>query len=68
MEIIKIAKNEFELTASKNLNIICDDALHFVTQNKEKFDLIIIDLFIDIVVPAPFLELDFWENVLYLRI
>jgi len=66
-EIIKIAKDEFELIASKNLNIICDDALHFVAQNKEKYDLIIIDLFIDIVVPAPFLELDFWANVLHLR-
>ena len=31
--------------------------------NSQKFDLIIIDLYIDTRVPSPFLELPFWQNI-----
>ncbi len=63
-QIIAIAKSEFQIESSENLNIICDDALKFVQNTHETFDLIIIDLFIDLNVPEQFLELSFWEHVL----
>lgn len=62
--IIDIAKNEFHLKADANLQIICDDALNFMASNPQDFDLIIIDLFVDINVPKSFLALSFWQNVI----
>lgn len=61
--IIDIAKTEYQLENNSNTTIICEDALKFVKENTAKFDLIIIDLFIDIHVPKPFLEIQFWKNV-----
>ncbi len=62
--IIEIAKKEFELSENKNLKIICDDALNFMNKNKVKFDLIIIDLFIDTEVPSSFYKLSFWNKII----
>lgn len=61
--IIDIAKTEYQLESNSNTTIICEDALQFVKNNSTKYDLIIIDLFIDVTVPKQFLELSFWENV-----
>ena len=61
--IIDLAKTEFHLKENENLDIICDDALDFISSNTQHFDLIIIDLFIDTEVPKSFLELNFWRNV-----
>jgi len=61
--IIKIAKEEFDIVENENLKIICEDAQLFMQFNTRKFDLIIIDLFIDIKVPSPFLETAFWQNL-----
>ncbi|WP_033959364.1 fused MFS/spermidine synthase [Psychroserpens jangbogonensis] len=61
--IIDIAKTEYQLESNSNTTIICEDALKFIKDNTSKFDLIIIDLFIDIKVPQQFLELSFWEDV-----
>ena len=62
--IIDIAKTEFNIKNSSVLKIICQDALQYVNQNTQQFDLIIIDLFIDIHVPKQFLELSFWEDII----
>jgi spermidine synthase len=62
--IIEIAKGEFQLNSDENLDIICDDAFHFVEKSISTFDLIIIDLFIDTQVPEKFLKLPFWETLL----
>lgn len=62
--IIDIAKREFDIKDSSTLKIICQDALQYVHQNTQQFDLIIIDLFIDIDVPKQFLELPFWETII----
>ena len=62
--VIEIAKNEFNLKTDEHLEIICGDALEFMQINTEQFDLIIIDLFIDIVVPDEFLRIPFWTNVI----
>jgi len=62
--IIDVAKKEFNLNNYNNLEIICDDALYFVEQNKKQFDLVIIDLFIDTKMPKQFLNISFWKNIL----
>ena len=61
--IIDIALNEFGLKEDKNLEIIEADALSYVKNRERKFDLIIIDLFIDSVVPNVFYSIDFWKNI-----
>ena len=61
--IIAIAKDEFEVAETTQLEIICTDALDFMQRNKKLFDLIIIDLFIDIEIPAPFFSTSFWEAI-----
>ena len=62
--IIDIAKTEFDIQDSKDLKIVCQDALQYVNQNTTPFDLIIIDLFIDIKMPKQFLDLSFWEDII----
>ncbi len=68
-EIIKLAKDEFGISASEKLQIIREDAFEFVKTSdlsagaKEKFQLIIIDLFIDLDVPPIFYEKEFSKNV-----
>lgn len=62
-EIIKLAKQEFGVIASDKLQILQEDAFEFVKTSEEKFELIIIDLFIDLNVPPIFYEKEFCENV-----
>lgn len=61
--IIEIAKAEFHIQEDENLKVVCADALQFMRSNSNHFDLIIIDLFVDIQVPKSFLELSFWKDV-----
>jgi spermidine synthase len=63
-KIIEIAKTEFNLAESEQLIIVCDDALRYMQQNSATYDLLIIDLFIDVIIPDAFLKLDFWQDVL----
>lgn len=63
--IIQIAKTEYQLESNSNTHIICEDALQFIKENKTQYDLIIIDVFIDLKVPESFLELSFWEQVIH---
>ncbi|WP_245529154.1 spermidine synthase [Aequorivita sublithincola] len=60
--IIKLAMEEFGISSSKNLQIIEGDAFQFVKTSNEKFQLIIIDLFIDTNVPPIFYGKEFCEN------
>ncbi|WP_026451645.1 spermidine synthase [Aequorivita capsosiphonis] len=68
-EIIKLAKDEFGISTSENLQIIQEDAFEYVKTSdlsagaEERFQLIIIDLFIDINVPPIFYEKEFCDNV-----
>lgn len=62
--IIDIAKTEFGITENKQLKIHCADASDFITANTKQFDLIIIDLYIDLTVPSKFLTIRFWDHVL----
>lgn len=58
-EVVKIANSYFKLNEIPNLKIIIDDAFEFVLKTKEKYDLIIIDIFQDTTMPN-FLFEDFF--------
>jgi spermidine synthase len=60
-EIITIANDFFKLDTTPNLEIIIDDAFEFVLKTKDKYDLIIIDIFQDTTMPN-FLFEDFFIN------
>lgn len=60
-EVVEIAKTYFGLDGIKNLNLVIDDAFEFVLKTKEKYDLIIIDIFQDTKMPN-FLFEDFFIN------
>ncbi|MBU2926910.1 spermidine synthase [Winogradskyella psychrotolerans] len=62
--IIDIAKSEFGIEENQHLKIHCADAFNFVEDNIKVFDLIIIDLYIDLSVPDKFLSTAFWDHVL----
>ena len=62
--IVEIAKTEFGITEHKQQKIHCTDAFDFVKTNIKSFDLIMIDLYIDLDVPDKFLSTTFWDYVL----
>ena len=64
-EIIKIANTYFKLDEIKNLEIIIGDAFEFVLKNKKKYDLIIIDIFQDTVMPSFLFETFFINRICY---
>lgn len=60
-EIVTIANKYFELDKISNLEIFVEDAFEFVLRTKDKYDLIIIDIFQDTTMPN-FLFQDFFIN------
>ncbi len=50
-EIIKVANTYFKLDEVKNLEIVIDDAFEYVLKTKNKYDLIIVDVFEDTTMP-----------------
>ncbi|WP_405207277.1 fused MFS/spermidine synthase [Aquimarina sp. LLG6339-5] len=62
--IIKLAGDEFDIIQSNNLSIISDDAANFIKNCKNSFDLIIIDIFIDLEVPDKFYTIEFWDSLI----
>ena len=60
-DVIELATKYFGLGNYKNVSIINDDAFEFVLKTKEKYDLIIIDIFQDTTMPN-FLYEDFFIN------
>lgn len=61
--IIDIAKKEFDIERYVPLEIICEDAYNFVINSRAKFGLVIIDIFIDVEVPAKFLSSEFIKYI-----
>jgi len=60
-EIISIANTYFQLHEIPNLTVIIDDAFEFVLKTQEKYDLIVIDIFQDTMMPN-FLFEDFFTD------
>lgn len=65
-EIIKIADAYFQLNEVKNLTIIIDDAFEYVLKTRNKYDLIIIDVFQDTTMPNFLFEPFFTNRVCFL--
>ena len=61
--IIQIASKEFGVRADDQTEIVCTDACEYMAKDFRKFDLIIVDLFIDNKVPEKCLSMEFWKNV-----
>ncbi len=62
--IIEIAATEFGISENEDLKIHSTDAYDFIKTNDTLFDLIIVDLYIDLNVPDKFLSIEFWKAVL----
>jgi precorrin-6B methylase 2 len=62
--IIQVAEDEFGITQTDNLNIICTDAYDFVMNSKMDFDFIIVDLFLDDTIPEKFFTNEFWNRLI----
>lgn len=60
-KVVEIANHYFGLNKIANCKIVVDDAFEFVLKTKEKYDLIIIDVFQDTTMPN-FLFEDFFIN------
>ncbi|WP_253187421.1 spermidine synthase [Mangrovimonas sp. DI 80] len=62
--VIAIAQKEFQHYNSPTLSMVCADAQQFILENTSRFDLIIVDLYIDAHMPSQFMELSFWKTLL----
>lgn len=58
-KIITLSQKYFSLDRLRNLKIEIADAYDFVFEEKQKYDIIVIDLFIDHIIPEKFDERDF---------
>ncbi|GIJ93658.1 spermidine synthase [Capnocytophaga stomatis] len=65
-EIVNVAKTYFNLGKISNLEIVIDDAQQFVQKTKSKYDLIIIDVFQDDMMPEFLFSSKFTNQVLSL--
>ncbi|MBK7966763.1 MAG: fused MFS/spermidine synthase [Bacteroidetes bacterium] len=61
--IIEIAKAEFNIRSNADLAILCMDAAEYVNKKTRKFDLILVDIFIDDKIPGKFLSREFWKKL-----
>ncbi len=64
--VIEIANAYFKLNEIPNLEIIIDDAAEFVQKTKNKYDLIIIDIFQDTKMPDFLFETHFIDRICFL--
>ncbi len=62
-KVIEICNTEFGISPNDFLEIIHDDAFHFVNHVQNFYDLVIIDLFIDKKVPEQFLTNEFLKKM-----
>ena len=65
-EIITLANNYFKLNEIQQLEIIIDDAFEFILKTKDKYDLIIIDVFQDTTMPNFLFENFFINRICFL--
>ncbi|QJX46211.1 fused MFS/spermidine synthase [Hymenobacter taeanensis] len=62
--IVQIADEEFNVRSDETLHIVCADAFAWVpTAPEQSFDLIIIDLFLDLTLPTGLSSGSFWEHI-----
>ena len=61
--VIELAKKYFSIDKYKNLSLHCEDAYDFVQRSNKKFDLIVMDVFVDIDLPDKFTDELFLSSV-----
>ena len=62
--VIAVADTEFGIRPGADLTIVCADAFVWLqTAPSAAYGLIIIDLFIDLVLPAGLQQVSFWQNI-----
>lgn len=62
--IIRLADEEFDIRPDAKLDIVCADAFAWVaTAPAQSFDLMVIDLFLDLALPAGIGTSEFWEHI-----
>lgn len=61
--VLQIAREEFEIERFEHLKIVEADAAEFVKKTRKAFDLIVIDIFINVEVPEVFYGEEFWKNI-----
>ena len=64
--VIEIANHYFGLDQIPNFHLVMDDAFEFVLKTKDTYDLIIIDIFQDILMPNFLFEAFFANRILFL--
>lgn len=65
-EIIQVANTYFHLDKIPNLNLVIDDAFEFVLKTREKYGLIIVDVFQDALMPNFLFEKFFAHRLAFL--
>lgn len=65
-EIVEIANRYFKLDKIPQLEIVIDDAFEFVLKTKDKYDLIIVDIFQDTKMPNFLFETFFIDRICFL--
>lgn len=61
--VIEIAEKEFNISQYDDVEIIQADAKRFLPKHKKNYDLIVVDVFIDIKVPKKFYTKKFWKKI-----
>ena len=61
--IIDIAEKEFGIRDFSNIQIIAQDAVQFVAENNDQYDLVVVDLFIGDRIPEKFTEIAFVKHL-----
>ena len=61
--VIDIAEKEFSVSRHWPLEIVCQDAIKFVQKDRNKYGLIIVDVFVDLEVPQEFFSAGFWKGL-----
>ena len=62
-EVIKLAKKYFDIEKYDNIKIEINDAFDFLISNNKKYDLIIVDIYIDYKVPEKFESPEFLKLI-----
>jgi spermidine synthase len=62
-KVIEFGVKYFDMLKFQNVSVICDDAIDYIQKNTELFDMIIVDLFIDYVVPEKCEQELFLNNI-----
>ena len=61
--VIEIAEKEFTSVGFENVKWVQADAIEYVAESKDKFDLIVVDIFVDAKVPKGIYDASFWRNI-----